>query len=309
MNALTFQANLMVTSRFNCRLLLCVGTRFRTFFFYFCISFHKLHQILVKDATSLIESGFKCITNTRNKTFQLTKIHTHLRLNLLLEKEHLNHWLSKENLRCRKIINPIIKVFLGFDPKAEDKMVQEEWEKRTKNVCKPCWELKYCPYGPMVEDFPVPSLTRKEAIEYNNFLKEQLKNGAYKGKKKLVFEKEVNEFNPDDYPVKLKATEKERSCSIFGHLCPVFFVNEPLTETAELRRIGRNIPRTVMLRVVRRDNNQCQICGKVLRDTEIEFDHIIPLSKGGSSEENNIQVTCFECNRDKLDKIVFTTEK
>ena len=23
-------------------------------------------------------------------------------------------------------------------------------------VCKPCWELKYCPYGPLVEEFPLP---------------------------------------------------------------------------------------------------------------------------------------------------------
>ncbi len=34
-----------------------------------------------------------------------------------------------------------------------------------------------------------------------------------------------------------------------------------------------------MLKVVRRDNNQCQICGRILRDNEIEFDHIIPVSK------------------------------
>ena len=26
------------------------------------------------------------------------------------------------------------------------------WEKRVKAICKPCWELKYCPYGPLVED-------------------------------------------------------------------------------------------------------------------------------------------------------------
>jgi hypothetical protein len=202
-----------------------------------------------------------------------------------------------------------MKAFLGFDPKTDDKTVEEEWAKRTKNVCKPCWELKYCPYGPMVEDFPALPPTRKEAIEHNNFLKEQLKKGVYKGKKRAFFEKEVNEFNPDDYPFKLQTIEKERSCSIFGHLCPVFFVNEPFTETTEMRRIGRNIHRAVMLRVARRDNNQCQICGKLLRDTEIEFDHIIPLAKGGSSEENNIQVTCFDCNRDKLDKVMFTTKK
>lgn len=29
------------------------------------------------------------------------------------------------------------------------------WEKRVKAVCKPCWEIKYCPYGTLVEDFPL----------------------------------------------------------------------------------------------------------------------------------------------------------
>ena len=22
-------------------------------------------------------------------------------------------------------------------------------------ICKPCWDLKYCPYGPLVEQFPM----------------------------------------------------------------------------------------------------------------------------------------------------------
>ena len=29
------------------------------------------------------------------------------------------------------------------------------WDKRVKAVCKPCWEIKYCPYGPLVEHFPL----------------------------------------------------------------------------------------------------------------------------------------------------------
>ena len=86
-------------------------------------------------------------------------------------------------------------------------------------------------------------------------------------------------------------------------MCPVFFVSEPLTETIEMRRISRYIPRATMFRVVRRDNSTCQICGKHLLDNEIEFDHKIPYSKGGSTEENNIQVTCFDCNRVKSSKI------
>ena len=202
------------------------------------------------------------------------------------------------------MVNPYIKVLLGFDPKTNDKIVKQEWNKRVKNVCKPCWELKYCPYGPLVESFPLLSPVRQEAIEHNSFLINQLKKGAYKGKKKVMFEKEVQEFNPNDYPIKHSKSDLEKECSVFGHFCPVFFVNEPFTETNERRRIGRNIPRHIMLRVVRRDNNQCQICSKILKDDEIEFDHIIPISKGGSSEENNIRVTCLDCNRNKSSKFV-----
>jgi len=46
-------------------------------------------------------------------------------------------------------------------------------------------QIKYCPYGPLVEQFPL---------------------------------------DPPD----------ERSCRIFGHHCPVFYVAEPFTETKEL---------------------------------------------------------------------------
>ncbi|NOQ67888.1 hypothetical protein GQ568_00415, partial [Patescibacteria group bacterium] len=172
------------------------------------------------------------------------------------------------------MINPFIKHLLGFSSKENDDKVRREWNKRTKNICKPCWELKYCPYGPLVEDFPLLGPTRKEAIEHNDFLKEQLEKKAYKGWRKKLFTKEVTEFNSKDYPTKHDKKDIEKSCSVFGHMCPVFFVNEPFTETKEKRRIGRQIPRHIIIRVVLRDNNTCQKCGKILKDDKIEFDHI-----------------------------------
>jgi hypothetical protein len=192
-----------------------------------------------------------------------------------------------------------IKYLLGFGPHVSDRRVRAEWQRRTKNVCKPCWEVKYCPYGPLVEDFPLLPPTRAEAIEHNHFLTKQLAAGAYDRKRHRELGRQVREFNPRRYPVAHKRSDVEKSCTVFGHMCPVFFVNEPLTETQELRRVGPHIPRSVMLRVVRRDNNQCQMCGKLLRDNEIEFDHIIPRSRGGSSEEHNLRVACMECNRTK----------
>ncbi len=184
------------------------------------------------------------------------------------------------------------KVLLRFSP-------DTDWGKRIKSVCKPCWELKYCPYGPLVEEFPLPPSTREEAIKHNEFLKEQLANNAYDEERRKEFEELVKNFNPDDYPEQVSEEEQFMSCEIFGHLCPVFFVNERVTETSELRRIGRHIPTKLKMRIARRDNYTCQVCGKNLKDDELEFDHLIPVSLGGSSEEYNIRLVCYDCNRRK----------
>lgn len=197
------------------------------------------------------------------------------------------------------VVNSLIKGLLGFEPDAPEDVVCAEWKRRTSSVCKPCWELKYCPYGPLVEDFPLPSIPRAEMEAHNEILEEQLRLGIADPVRRTEVQRMVDGFNPLEYPENDDSRGDEQACSVFGHYCPVFFVNEPLTETQELRRIGRHIPRSAMLRVVRRDNSQCQICGRPLLDDEIEFDHLIPVSKGGSSEEHNLRVACFACNRSK----------
>jgi len=99
----------------------------------------------------------------------------------------------------------------------------------------------------------------------------------------------------------------DASCKVFGHLCPVFFTAEPLTETREGRRHSRSVPREVMLKVVRRDGQICQKCFEPVADNEVEFDHLIPFSKGGASTIENLRVVHRECNRRKkasLDEIL-----
>ena len=121
--------------------------------------------------------------------------------------------------------------------------------------------------------------------------------------RKKWFEKEIEKFNELDFDEGPFELEEEMSCKEFGHLCPAYFVSEVFTETKEGRKRSRNISYATKARVSRRDNNTCQICGKQLFDKEIEFDHIIPFSKGGTSDENNIRVTCHDCNREKSNKI------
>ena len=60
------------------------------------------------------------------------------------------------------------------------------------------------------------------------------------------------------------------------------------------------IPEEVRMYVWRRDNGRCVKCNN---DKDLEFDHIIPISEGGSNTERNIQLLCSKCNKEKSNKI------
>jgi len=55
----------------------------------------------------------------------------------------------------KKKIHPIIKKTMGYDENMPDKDFLKAWKKKSTHVCKPCWELKYYPYGPFVEQSPL----------------------------------------------------------------------------------------------------------------------------------------------------------
>jgi hypothetical protein len=206
-------------------------------------------------------------------------------------------------------IDPIIKTKLGFTIHESDKDILKVIREKKTIACKPCWELKYCPYGPLVEDFPLLPPEQGEAITRNEYLKnclntKTLGNGSkLDSKRAKMFKEEIKTFDPKEYPLKIHPEIKELGCTVFGHLCPVYFVSESFTETERERRRGRYISFEIKMRVVRRDNYTCQNCSKHLLDNEVEFDHIIPVSRGGSSEEHNIRLTCFDCNREKTNKV------
>jgi 5-methylcytosine-specific restriction endonuclease McrA len=58
-----------------------------------------------------------------------------------------------------------------------------------------------------------------------------------------------------------------------------------------------------MLKVVRRDGQICQRCHEPVRDDEVEFDHIIPFSRGGRSTADNLRLVRRDCNRRKSDSL------
>lgn len=48
-----------------------------------------------------------------------------------------------------------------------------------------------------------------------------------------------------------------------------------------------------------RDRYQCQYCAQRFTASELTFDHVIPASKGGRKDWENIVTCCIRCNRRK----------
>lgn len=76
----------------------------------------------------------------------------------------------------------------------------------------------------------------------------------------------------------------------------VYQPREPSAEADRSRYIARNVVRLVWTR----DEGKCRYCGST---EDLELDHIIPFSKGGSNTANNIHLLCLPCNRSKSAKV------
>ncbi len=67
-----------------------------------------------------------------------------------------------------------------------------------------------------------------------------------------------------------------------------------------------HLPQWVRNAVIYRDNGKCVMCGKNLtglleseKMREKQFDHIVPLEKGGLNDVTNIQLMCQKCHKEK----------
>ena len=73
-----------------------------------------------------------------------------------------------------------------------------------------------------------------------------------------------------------------------------------VTEGNQKKKRSRRISQDLKDKVWRRDEGKCVECSS---NENLEFDHIIPHSKGGANTYRNIQLLCEKCNRSKSAKI------
>lgn len=88
----------------------------------------------------------------------------------------------------------------------------------------------------------------------------------------------------------LNEYDKERKH--FESLQRKFSTSETLEESFHRPRI----PEQIRIEVWRRDGGKCARCGS---RENLEYDHIVPISKGGSNTARNIELLCEKCNRSK----------
>lgn len=117
---------------------------------------------------------------------------------------------------------------------------------------------------------------------------EKIKNGiwSYNGVFHLIDSWREQSNGRIVFKFRLRAVEGEEDFSV------------PVPIQSQSRRV---IPTSVKLEVWKRDGGKCTKCGA---SENLHFDHIIPWSKGGSSNNSdNIQLLCGKHNLEKHDKI------
>lgn len=133
-------------------------------------------------------------------------------------------------------IDPWLKVLAGFSPETEDDEVREYFEEEfPAEIEKPCGILRWCPYGPLVEDFPLHPEAEAYAIEHGKYVRwDPTPHG--KRPDGTPYPGRWVKCGPDDEGAQPDLNyadgkvDEPRSCAIFGHDCPVFHVAEPFAD-------------------------------------------------------------------------------
>ena len=70
-----------------------------------------------------------------------------------------------------------------------------------------------------------------------------------------------------------------------------------------------SISKRLRFEIFKIDNFSCRYCGRTPPSVILEIDHIIPVSKGGKDNKENLITACFDCNRGKTNILLMEKNK
>ena len=137
-------------------------------------------------------------------------------------------------------------------------------------------------------------------VDVEQFLEENKKQIE---KRKIELQKAIEEekLNNEKEQIRLELLQKDRKRKLQKEVLKTLIDNgEIFNEFSSEDTRREPIPQDVMDKVWNRDKGKCVQCGI---QEHLEFDHIIPFSKGGATTYRNLQILCKKCNIEKSNKI------
>lgn len=126
----------------------------------------------------------------------------------------------------------------------------------------------------------VPLLTPEEKLEHHSAYIRSYRKRNRELLKKKARDRYANR-TPNQKKLKQKR-DKRRNEKLYG---------EGYENILELRKELKSLKRCNFV--------DCAICKGMFRPADIEVDHIVPLCKGGTNAESNLQLVCKQCNCEK----------
>jgi len=94
--------------------------------------------------------------------------------------------------------------------------------------------------------------------------------------------------------------DNRKNVERYGYFPWVIRNLEKIKEYPPIKPSPRYIPSPIRIKVWLRDGAKCKRCGA---KEDLGFEHIVPIIKGGSNVENNIELICRSCSKRKSDRI------
>lgn len=213
-----------------------------------------------------------------------------------LNQEHLDEVLKEHNIeKIQDIKEEVLDLLIVYINLILNDHVLTEKEKHNVHLLKTIFRLSEGDFYKFRYDEVEDILNRQFIRMYRDDDKIDQDEAIHKVALQQLFDLSYDQFL--EFKEKEIISALERGADL-KNLDTVFELPQYATTSSDTP--ARGISQKVKDLVWNRDNGRCVVCGS---NRNLEFDHIIPFSKGGANTYRNIQLMCQTCNRKKSDKI------